>query len=117
MSANLAAIVRYTLVSAALVALLGWVMTLMFSGQAARRAIVVAGLVVVVVQAGAFVLARRSAPAYRIAAWGAGAGISLLSLIAFGFVARAQGMPMEPALLGMATFLFATELIEPFFLR
>jgi hypothetical protein len=117
MSAAGKALVRYALASLALVTALGVVLALVFTGEEARRALLISGLVVAVVQSGAFMLARRASPANRIAGWGAGAGISLLSLIAFGFVARAQGMPLEPALLGMATYLFATELIEPFFLR
>jgi hypothetical protein len=101
---------KYVASSALLVVVAGWILTLIFEGPAALRAIAL-------VQGGAFVLARRTAPRNRVAGWGAGAGISLATLIVFGIVVGRLGIPMEPALLAMATFLFATELIEPFFLR
>jgi hypothetical protein len=108
---------KYVASSALLVVVAGWILTLIFEGPAALRAIALAGGVSLVVQGGAFVLARRTAPRNRVAGWGAGAGISLATLIVFGIVVGRLGIPMEPALLAMATFLFATELIEPFFLR
>lgn len=118
MSDGASAVGRYALAVLVLVALFAWVLTLFFPGAAARHAVLVAAALATVVQVLAFVLARRmSTPTTRIVGWGAGAGVSLLTLITFGFVARASGLPLEPALLGLATFLFVTELIEPFFLK
>ena len=42
-----------------------------------------------------------------------GALICFTSLIAYGFVSRALGLPSNAALLSLATFFFLTELIEP----
>lgn len=112
-----AAIARYSAASIVVVALSGWLLSMAFSMPGSRRALAIAAAVAVVVQVLGFVLARRAHPAQRIVGWAAGAGISLLTLVVFGFVARSNGMPLEPALFGLATFLFATELIEPFFLK
>ena len=117
MNADASAISRYAAASVAAIALAGWLLSMAFSGGGADRALLLGGVVAAVVQVGAFMLARSVPLKHRIAGWGAGAGICLLTLIVFGFVSRATGMPAEPALLGMATYLFATELIEPFFLK
>ena len=108
---------RYAAASIVAIVLAGWLLSMAFSVAGAARALLLGGVVAAVVQVGAFALARGMPLQSRIAGWGAGAGICLLTLIVFGFVARATGMPAEPALLGMATYLFATELIEPFFLK
>jgi hypothetical protein len=39
--------------------------------------------------------------------------ICLTSLVIYGFVGRALGLPSNAALLSLATFFFLTELIEP----
>ena len=86
-------------------------------GAAVPHALFIAGIVAFVVQVGAFALARWMAPRQAIAGWGIGAGLSLATLMVFGSVAHKIGLPLEPALFGMATFLFLTELVEPVFLR
>lgn len=111
------AVARYAVAASIAVAGSAVLLALAFAGNEARRALVMAGAVALVVQIGAFALARSLPLRQRIAGWGAGAGISLLTLIVFGLVARRAGFPPEAALLGMATFLFLTELIEPFFLK
>jgi hypothetical protein len=116
-TADARAVMLYALGSAIFVVVDALLLSLAFDGEGARRALLVAAVVALVVQVAAFVPARRAAPKHRIAAWGAGAGLSLLTLIVFGFVARGTGLPLEPALFGLATFLFSTELLEPFFLR
>ena len=117
MSTAAAATFRYAAASVAAIVLAGALLSMAFSVAGAVRALVFGGVIAAVVQVAAFALARSLPLQSRIAGWGAGAGICLLTLIVFGFVARATGMPAEPALLGMATYLFATELIEPFFLK
>jgi hypothetical protein len=42
-----------------------------------------------------------------------GAVICFATLIVYGFVCRALGLPTDAALLSLATFFFLTELIEP----
>jgi hypothetical protein len=62
----------------------------------------------------AFAIARRfAASGNGIAGWTLGAVICLTSLVIYGFVGRAVGLPSNAALLSLATFFFLTELIEP----
>ena len=95
----------------------GWALSLAWSSQDAERALVLGGIVALSVQLCAFALARSMGPARMFAGWAVGAGVSMATLIVFGIVAQSQGLPMEPALLGVASYLFLTELVEPFFLR
>ena len=39
--------------------------------------------------------------------------LCVATLVVYGFVGRALGLPSNAALLSLATFLFLTELIEP----
>lgn len=116
MTAN-AATAWYAAATVVAVALAGGALSLLFAGADARRALFLTGTVATVVQVLAFTLARRTQPANRVAGWAAGAGICLLTMFVFGFVARPIGLPLEPALFGLATYLFITELFEPFFLK
>ena len=79
-----------------------------------RRAVVISAIVALVIQLIAFAIARLMAGrGNAIAGWAAGALICFTSLIAYGFVSRALGLPSNAALLSLATFFFLTELIEP----
>jgi hypothetical protein len=42
-----------------------------------------------------------------------GAVLCFATLVVYGFVSRALGLPSNAALLSLATFFFLTELIEP----
>ena len=75
---------------------------------------VISAIVALVVQLIAFAIARlMSDRGNAIAGWGVGAVICFTSLIVYGFVSRALGLPSNAALLSLATFFFLTELIEP----
>ena len=79
-----------------------------------RRAVMTSAVIALVIQMIAFVIARRmSDRGNAIAGWGVGALICFTTLIAYGFVSRALGLPSNAALLSLATFFFLTELIEP----
>ena len=52
-----------------------------------------------------------------IAGWGIGAALFMAAVIVVGLAARGIGLPVEAALLSLATFLFITELFEPLLLR
>jgi hypothetical protein len=85
-----------------------------YAGPLERRAVLTSAIVALVIQVIAFVIARRmSDRGNAIAGWGMGALICFTSLIAYGFVSRALGLPPNAALLSLATFFFLTELIEP----
>ena len=111
------AVARYALAVAVLIAGLAWMLGLHFVSPAERHALRVAAEVAFVLQVGTFVVARRMAVTNPVAGWGLGAFCCLLGLFLFGFVARGTGMPLDAALLGFASFLFVTELVEPLFLR
>jgi hypothetical protein len=111
------AVALYALATVAVVALIGWLFGLHYASPEERRAIRVAAAIAVVLQVGAFAIARRMGRRNVIAGWGIGAGLCLAALILFGFAARGLGLPQEAALLSLATFLFVTELIEPPLLR
>lgn len=78
-----------------------------------------AGLAVAV-QAACFALLGRAAGSRRgfLAAWAAGTGIRVGSLVLFGlWGARALGLEHAPALIGMGAMLFVLLLLEPVGLR
>jgi hypothetical protein len=53
-----------------------------------------------------------------MAAWGLGALVRVVTLAAFGFLGpRLAGLPLEPAVISLAVFLFVTTLVEPLFLK
>lgn len=112
---KLGALPLYALLSAAVMLLAGLFLALAFrSTDRSLEAVLVSAVVVLVVQVGAFALAQRFARrGQAIAGWGVGALISMGTLVAFGFLAGAVGLPRTVALLSLATFLFLTELIEP----
>ena len=104
----------YMLASVLAVGLAAAVFTTIYGAPAERQAVLVSALVALVVQALAFVVARRfAASGNGVAGWTLGAVICLVSLVMYGFVSRATGMPSNAALLSLATFFFLTELIEP----
>lgn len=61
----------------------------------------------------AFALARYFRRRSMLSAWGLGALMRLVVLIAYAFFAdRVLGLPLAPALLSLAAFFFVTTLIE-----
>jgi hypothetical protein len=100
-----------------LIAGAAWLLGLHYAAPAERHALLVAAAAAIVLQIATFVVALRMAVTNPIAGWGLGAACCIAGLFVFGFVARGTGMPLDAALLGFATFLFITELVEPLFLR
>jgi hypothetical protein len=112
--ANSRALGLYVAACAVAIGLAGAVFALLYGSAAERRAILVSAVVALVVQTGAFWIARRmSARGEGIAGWTLGAVICLVGLMIYAFVSRAMGLPSNAALLSLATFFFITELIEP----
>jgi hypothetical protein len=110
-------VVRYAAAVVILIAGLTWLLGLHYTAPAERHALLVAAEVAAVLQIVTFVAARRMALKNPIAGWGLGAACCITGLFVFGFVVRGTGMPLDAALLGFASFLFVTELVEPLFLR
>ena len=111
------ALVLYAAITVALVALLGWLFGLHYAAPAERRALWTSGAIAVVLQVAAFAVARAMAKRNVVAGWGIGAALCIAAVILFGFAARGLGLPVEAALLSLATFLFVTELVEPLLLK
>jgi len=104
----------YALASVAAIGISAGLFVTYYSAPLERRAVVISAIVALVIQLIAFVIARRmSDKGNAIAGWGLGALICFTTLIAYGFVSRALGLPSNAALLSLATFFFLTELIEP----
>lgn len=104
----------YGLASVVAIGLAAGVFAVVYSSPMERRAVLVSAVLALVVQLIAFAIARRmSGRGNAIAGWGVGALICFTTLIAYGFVSRALGLPSNAALLSLATFFFLTELIEP----
>ena len=95
------------------IAALGGVFALFYRGAADRHAVLVSAAVALVVQIVAFAAVRAAGQRRLLTAWGAAGGLRLLTLIVYGLGAvRTFGLPAEPALLSLATFLFVTTLVE-----
>ena len=79
----------------------------------------IAAMVAFVVQMISFFIAREFARRQNVmAGWGLGIALRFVVLLLFGFIAvPSLGVPMSSSLLGLATFLFVTTLIEPLFLK
>lgn len=104
----------YVLACAIAIGLAGAAFAFVYDTTDDRRAVLVSSVVALVVQIVAFVVARLLARGGNgVAGWTLGAGLCLVSLVIYGFVCRAVGLPANAALLSLATFFFLTELIEP----
>jgi hypothetical protein len=92
---------------------------LLFKDTTSRRALGIAAVVAFVVQMVAFGIARAFARRQNvIAGWGIGIALRFVVLIGFGLVVvPVLALPMAPALMSLAMFLFVSTLIEPLFLK
>ena len=107
-------LVLYGLACVVAIGLAAGVFVAIYPGSGERQAVLVSALVALVVQLVAFSFARLlAARGNGIAGWGMGAVLCMATLVVFGFVSRALGLPSNAALLSLATFFFLTELIEP----
>ena len=107
---------RFAILLFALVASLGWLLSLAFTTAPEKNALLVSGVLAAIVQLGTFwivqVARRRNAV---LAGWGAGAILRGFALVLYGLVfARLFGLPLAAALVSFAVFLFASMLLETF---
>ena len=111
------AIGLYALVSFLVIAVAAGVFALVYDGPA-RQVVLLSAAVAWVLQLLAFAVARLlAATGHGIAGWGLGAIVCLVSLVVYGFVCRAAGLPTDAGMISLATFFFLTEVIEPPFLN
>ena len=108
----------YAATTVALIAVVGWLLTLAFTGPGDAAAVRLSAVVAVVIQLAAFAVTKAIVPRNLIAGWGAGSLLRFLTLVIYALLAvRVLGVPPVAALVSLATFLFLSTLIEPLFLR
>lgn len=105
----------------AVVALLGaLVLAPLFTEPSASMAVWLSAGLAVVIQVATFAVARRYArKGDVIKGWGLGALMRVTALVLYGllfFGPWSLTLPLEPALLSFALFVFASTIIEPLFL-
>ena len=104
--------------SLALIALAGWVMTLVYESPAATRAVWTSAAVAFSVQVIAFAIVKLSAKTNVMAGWGVGAILRFLVLGVYALVfVNALGLPSGAALISLVAFFFLSTLIEPLLLK
>jgi hypothetical protein len=107
----------YAACLALMLGLLAW-LAVMFAGRAGRDAIWASASLAFLVQMIAFMVVRLLPAEQVMIGWGLGAILRLASVVVWGvFVAKVWRMPIVPALVSYAGFLFVTTLVEPVFLR
>jgi len=109
----------FTLACAAMIGALWAILVLLFTESDVRRALGITATIAFFVQVVAFEVARAMARRKNvIAGWGIGVELRFVALAVFAFVAvPALSLPVGPALLSLAVFLFLTTLVEPLFLK
>ena len=109
----------FSAVTVAVVLIGGWVMTRVYPGADARRAIVTSAAIALVVQLVAFLIARRAAArSSAIAGWGIGSLLRMAILAVYALVVvQALGLLAMPALISLAVFFFVSTLVEPLLLN
>ena len=108
----------FSLACLATVAVAAGLLYLVFRSAEERRALAIGAAVAFGVQLAAFGVVRALARKNVIAGWGLGVAVRFLAFALWALVlVKWLGLPGSAALLGMACYLFATTLIEPFFLK
>ena len=107
---------RFAFMLVALIAALGWALSLAYKTGPERHALLVSGVLVAAVQIVTFgivqMAGRRNA---ALAGWGLGTVLRGITLVLYGLVfARLFGLPLTAALVSFAVFLFASMLLEIF---
>ena len=98
------------------------VLRLVFNSAAQQQAMLLSAGLAFAVQVGAFALLTPgktvgAASGELILRWGMGAVIRLFVLVAFAVVASVLKLPLDAALVSLATYFFLTMLAEPLLLN
>jgi hypothetical protein len=108
----------YALSAVVLIATIGWLLSLAFSGPQDAAAIRLSAIVAIVVQLAAFAVTSVLARRHLIAGWGVGSLLRFITLVVYALLAvKVLGLAPVAALVSLAVFLFLSTLIEPLFLR
>ena len=114
----LRAIATFALVSAAIIAVVGWLLGLVFHSGADARAIWTSAGIAFAVQVVAFGIARAMAAKNLVAGWGIGVLLRFVVLAVYALlVIRPLGLPPTSALVSLAAFFFLSTLVEPVLLK
>ena len=112
------AMAMYTVLAAALIAASGWMLTLVFPGSDAARAIRIAACVAIAVQLLAFGIARVMVRTNVVAGWGIGMFLRFATLAIFALtLLKAFALPAAATLVSLAMFFFVSTLVEPWLLK
>ena len=107
------AMAKSSVLLVALIALIGWLLSLGFTTDAERQALVVSALLATAVQLAAFGVIRITGKQNALVGWGMGAILRGTVLILYGLVfARLLQLPLAAALVSFAVYLFASMLLE-----
>jgi hypothetical protein len=98
------------------------VLRLVFTSDAQHQALLLSAGLAFAVQVGAFALLKAGAeakalPGELIIRWGMGAVIRLVALVMFAVAANALRLPLDAALVSLATYFFLTMMAEPLLLN
>ena len=112
------AVALFAVASLAIIAVAGWVLTVVYQSPDAQRAIWTSAGVAFVVQLLAFAIVKLSAKTNVVAGWGIGAILRFLVLGVYAIVfVEALGLPSAPALVSLVAFFFSSTLVEPLLLK
>ena len=112
-------VLQFTVACAALIGALWAVLVLVMTGTMVQRALSLSAATAFIVQMAAFLVARTMAQRKNVmAGWGIGIALRFGALLIFALIVVPRlGLPLSTSLLGLATFLFVSTLIEPLFLK
>lgn len=112
--------ISFVLVTATMAIVGALILSRMFAEPRSGRAVWTSAVLAIVVQLATYGVARRYASRGEVMkGWGFGTLIRVTALLFYGLVFFGPwqvGLPLEPALLSFALFVFASTLLEPLFL-
>lgn len=95
---------------------------LVFTSEAQHQALLASAGLAFAVQVGAFAFlapgkSNAAAPGELLLRWGMGAVLRLVVLVMFAVLANVLRLPLDAALVGLATYFFLTMIAEPLLLN
>lgn len=104
----------FAVVSAAIIAVVAWLLGLVFTAPADYHAVWVSAAIAYVVQLFTFAIARFTAGNNVVLGWGIGVLLRFVTLVVYGFlILKPYGLPPAAAMLSLVAFFFLSTLIEP----
>ena len=112
----------FAAISLAIIIVAALALRLVFTSEAQRQALLVSAGLAFAVQVGAFAFlapgkSAGAAPGELLLRWGMGAVIRLVVLVMFAVLANVLRLPLDAALVGLATYFFLTMMAEPILLN